>query len=183
MNFDNTINKSTSIISYALCNMERKAVYPGSFDPITNGHVDIIERGLKIFDRIIIAVLENPKKQPLFSTKERVRMIEDIFRDQKRIEVKAFDGLLVDFVRKNDATIVIRGLRAISDFEYEFQMTLMNRKLNPDIETLFMMPSINYSFLSSNLVKEVSMLGGSLSGLVPAEVENKLKKNIQRTHL
>ncbi|MGD8539262.1 MAG: pantetheine-phosphate adenylyltransferase [Candidatus Aminicenantes bacterium] len=163
--------------------MERKAVYPGSFDPITNGHVDIIERGLKIFDRIIIAVLENPKKQPLFSTKDRVRMIEDIFLDQKRIEVKAFDGLLVDFVRKNDATIVIRGLRAISDFEYEFQMTLMNRKLNPDIETLFMMPSINYSFLSSNLVKEVSMLGGSLSGLVPVEVENKLKKNIQRTHL
>jgi pantetheine-phosphate adenylyltransferase len=183
MNFDNTINKPTRIISYALCNMERKAVYPGSFDPITNGHVDIIERGLKIFDRIVIAVLENPKKQPLFSTKERVRMIEDIFLEQKRIEVKAFDGLLVDFVRKNDATIVIRGLRAISDFEYEFQMTLMNRKLNPDIETLFMMPSISYSFLSSNLVKEVSMLGGSLSGLVPAEVENKLKKSIQRTHL
>ena len=183
MFFDNTINKSTRIISYALCNMERKAVYPGSFDPITNGHVDIIERGLKIFDRIIIAVLENPKKQPLFSTKERVRMIQDIFLDQKRIEVKAFDGLLVDFVRENSATIVIRGLRALSDFEYEFQMTLMNRQLNPDIETLFMMPSISYSFLSSNLVKEVSMLGGSLSGLVPAEVENKLKKSIQRTHL
>jgi len=183
MNFDNTINKSTSIISYALCNMERKAVYPGSFDPITNGHVDIIERGLKIFDRIIIAVLENPKKQPLFSTKERVSMIKDIFSDQNRIEVKAFDGLLVDFVRDNNATIVIRGLRAISDFEYEFQMTLMNRKLNPDIETLFMMPNISYSFLSSNLVKEVSMLGGSLEDLVPADVENKLKKSIQRTHL
>ncbi len=183
MIFDNTINKSTSIISYALCNMERKAVYPGSFDPITNGHVDIIERGLKIFDRIIVAVLENPKKQPLFSTKERVTMIQDIFLDQKRIEVKAFEGLLVDFVRENNATIVIRGLRAISDFEYEFQMTLMNRQLNPDIETLFMMPSISYSFLSSNLVKEVSILGGSLSGLVPARVENKLKKSLQRTHL
>lgn len=183
MNFDNTINTSTSIISYALCNMERKAVYPGSFDPITNGHVDIIERGLKIFDRIIVAVLENPKKQPLFSTKERVRMIHDIFSDQKRIEVQSFDGLLVDFVRENNATIVIRGLRAISDFEYEFQMTLMNRKLNPDIETLFMMPNISYSFLSSNLVKEVSMLGGNLTDLVPADVEKKLKKSIQRTHL
>ena len=183
MIFDNTINKSTSIISYALCNMERKAVYPGSFDPITNGHVDIIKRGLKIFDRIIIAVLENPKKQPLFSTKERVRMIQDIFSDQKRIEVKAFDRLLVDFVRENNATIVIRGLRAISDFEYEFQMTLMNRKLNSDIETLFMMPNISYSFLSSNLVKEVCMLGGSLEDLVPAEVEDKLKKSIQRTNL
>lgn len=110
-------------------------------------------------------------------------MIKDIFLEQKRIEVIAFDGLLVDFVRENSATIVIRGLRALSDFEYEFQMTLMNRKLNPEIETLFMMPNISYSFLSSNLVKEVCMLGGSLTDLVPAEVENKLKKSIQRTHL
>jgi pantetheine-phosphate adenylyltransferase len=183
MFFDNYCNKSTSIISYALYKMERKAVYPGSFDPITNGHVDIIERGLKIFDGIIIAVLENPKKQPLFSTKERVGMIQSIFSSQKKIEVKSFDGLLVDFVRENDATIVIRGLRAISDFEYEFQMTLMNRKLNPDIETLFMMPNIKYTFLSSNLVKEVSMLGGCLTDLVPGEVEKKLKKSMQKAHL
>lgn len=183
MFFDNYCYKSSSIVSYALFKMERKAVYPGSFDPITNGHVDIIERGLKIFDGIIVAVLENPKKFPLFSTKERVEMIQDIFSSQKKIEVKSFDGLLVEFVKKNNATIVIRGLRAISDFEYEFQMTLMNRKLNPDIETLFMMPNISYSFLSSNLVKEVAALGGCLTDLVPVGVEKKLKKSIQKTHL
>ena len=179
MNFDNTINKSTSIISYALCNMERKAVYPGSFDPITNGHVDIIERGLNIFDRIIVAVLENPKKQPLFSTKERVRMIQDIFLDQKRIEVKAFDGLLVDFVRKNDATIVIRGLRAISDFEYELQMALTNRKLAGDIETVFLMPNAQYSFLSSSVVKEIARLGGDITCFVPTYIEQQLQKKFQ----
>jgi pantetheine-phosphate adenylyltransferase len=154
--------------------MERTAVYPGSFDPITNGHVDIINRGLKIFERIIVAVLENPKKRPLFATKERVRMIEAIFADHTNLEVKSFGGLLVDFANENNAQIVIRGLRAISDFEYEFQMTLMNRKLNPEIETLFMMPNIRYSFLSSNLVKEVSMLGGQLKELVPEAVEKKL---------
>jgi len=180
MFFDNYINKSTSSVSYAQFTMKRTAVYPGSFDPITNGHVDIINRGLKIFERIIVAVLENPKKRPLFATKERVRMIEAIFADHKNIEVKSFGGLLVDFVKENNAQVVIRGLRAISDFEYEFQMTLMNRKLNPEIETLFMMPNISYSFLSSNLVKEVSMLGGHLMGLVPEDIEKKLHDAYKR---
>jgi len=159
--------------------MKNKAVYPGSFDPITNGHVDIIQRGLEIFDKILISVLINPKKELLFSTKERVDMIQTIFSSQEKVEVKAFDGLLVDFAKKNNAKIIIRGLRAISDFEYEFQMTLMNRKLDPEIETFFLMPNVNYSFLSSKLVKEVSMLGGSLQGLVPMEVEKKLKKKFK----
>jgi len=159
--------------------MKNKAVYPGSFDPITNGHVDIIQRGLEIFDKILISVLKNPKKELLFSTKERVDMIQTIFSSQEKVEVKAFDGLLVDFAKKNNAKIIIRGLRAISDFEYEFQMTLMNRKLDPEIETFFLMPNVNYSFLSSKLVKEVSMLGGCLQGLVPLEVEKKLKKKFK----
>jgi len=161
--------------------MTKRAVYPGSFDPITNGHIDIIKRGLKIFDNIIMAVLENPKKTPLFTTKERTGMIEDIFSDEKKVEVKSFNGLLVDFAKKNNSNIVIRGLRAISDFEYEFQMALMNMKLNPEIETFFMMPSLNYSFLSSKLVKEVSMLGGCLKGLVPGNVEKKLKEKLKKT--
>jgi len=156
--------------------LRKKAVYPGTFDPITNGHVDIIERGLEIFDSILVAVSENPKKSPLFSTKERVMMIEEIFAGRKNVEVKSFHGLLVDFARENNARMIIKGLRAISDFEYEFQMALMNRKLGPDIETFFMMPSVDYSFLSSRLVKEVSMLGGCLEGLVPSEVESRLKK-------
>ena len=150
------------------------AVYPGSFDHITNGHVDIIHRGLKIFERIVIAVLENPKKSSLFSTKEKVTIIKDIFHTQKNVEVKAFKGLLVDFTKNNNAKVVMRGLRAISDFEYEFQMALMNRKLDPEIETFFMVPSVNYSFLSSRLVKEICMLGGSITSLVPPVVEQKL---------
>lgn len=159
--------------------MKNKAVYPGSFDPITNGHVDIIQRGLEIFDKILISVLKNPKKELLFSTKERVDMIQTIFSSQEKVEVKAFDSLLVNFAKKNNAKIIIRGLRAISDFEYEFQMTLMNRKLDPEIETFFLMPNVNYSFLSSKLVKEVSMLGGCLQGLVPMEVEKKLKEKFK----
>lgn len=154
---------------------DASAIYPGSFDPITNGHVDIIERGLQVFDRIVIAVLKNPKKQPLFTTKERVRMIQDIFASKKEVEVRAFDGLLVDFARAQDTRVVIRGLRAISDFEYEFQMALMNRSLAPDIETFFMMPSVNYTFLSSNVVREIAGLGGSVEGLVPGLVSRKLR--------
>ena len=160
--------------------MENRAVYPGFFDPITNGHVDIILRGLKIFDRIVVAVLKNPKKKPLFSTKERVAMIRTIFSHRSEIEVKAFDRLLVDFSRRNGAKIVIRGLRAVSDFEYEFQMALMNRKLDSEIETLFMMPSLNYSFLSSGLVKEVFLLGGSVEDLVPEIVEKKLREKLKK---
>ena len=129
---------------------------------------------IKIFERIVIAVLENPKKSSLFSTKEKVTIIKDIFHTQKNVEVKAFKGLLVDFTKNNNAKVVMRGLRAISDFEYEFQMALMNRKLDPEIETFFMVPSVNYSFLSSRLVKEICMLGGSITSLVPPVVEQKL---------
>jgi pantetheine-phosphate adenylyltransferase len=160
---------------------EMSAMYPGSFDPITNGHVDIIERGLKVFDRIVVAVLENPKKAPLFTTKERVRMIQDIFASKREVEVRAFDGLLVDFARARGTGVVMRGLRAISDFEYEFQMALMNRNLAPDIETFFMMPNVNYSFLSSNLVREVAALGGSVEGLVPGPVARKLRDKIKKS--
>jgi len=158
---------------------ETSAIYPGSFDPITNGHVDIIERGLEVFDRVVVAVLKNPKKRPLFATKERVRMIQDIFASKKEVEVRAFDGLLVDFARAQGTRVVIRGLRAVSDFEYEFQMALMNRSLAPDIETFFMMPSVNYTFLSSNVVREVAGLGGSVEDLVPGPVARKLRNKFR----
>lgn len=162
--------------------IEKRAVYPGTFDPITNGHVDIIKRGSKIFDKILIAVLKNPQKRPLFTTKERIDMIKEVLADFENTEVKVFHGLLVEFAKKNNAQVVIRGLRAISDFEYEFQMALMNRKLDQEIETFFMMPSISYSFLSSKLVKEVFMLGGCLRDLVPGEVEKKLRVKFNRKH-
>ncbi len=160
--------------------MENRALYPGFFDPITNGHVDIIQRGLRLFDDIVVAVLKNPKKSALFSTKERVAMIRDIFAREPKVEVQAFDGLLVDFARRSRTRIVIRGLRAISDFEYEFQMALMNRQLDEDTETLFMMPSLPYSFLSSRLVKEVFQLGGNVHDLVPAVVERKLREKLKK---
>ena len=178
-NFDTKLGNPGERV-HCVC-MIKKAVYPGSFDPITNGHVDIIRRGLEIFDEILVAVLENPKKESLFSTKERVAMIQDIFADEEKVEVKSFHGLLVDFANAHDSKMIVRGLRAISDFEYEFQMALMNRKLDPEIETLFMMPSLNYSFLSSRLVKEVSMLGGCLEGLIPEEVEDKLRDKYKTT--
>lgn len=160
--------------------MEKTAIYPGSFDPITNGHVNIILRGAKLFPRILVAVLENPKKKPLFTTKERMTMIEEIFKDRPKIEVKAFHGLLVEFAKANGAKIVIRGLRAVSDFEYEFQMALMNQKLNPAIETFFIMPNAKYTFLSSNLVKEVFSLGGCIRDLVPPVVERRLREKFGR---
>ncbi|MFC2166517.1 pantetheine-phosphate adenylyltransferase [Acidobacteriota bacterium] len=160
---------------------KRVAVYPGFFDPITNGHVDIIKRGLNVFDSLIVAVLENPKKTALFTTKERVNMIGEILSEQKNVEVKSFHGLLVDFMKTHHSKIVIRGLRAVSDFEYEFQMALMNMKLEPEIETLFMMPNVSFTFLSSKIVKEVAMLGGTLVGLVPHGVEEKLKEKFKES--
>ena len=163
--------------------MEKRAVYPGFFDPITNGHVDIILRGLRLFDKIIVAVLKNPKKEALFSTKDRVAMIQEIFIRQPAVEVKAFDGLLVDFARRHQSRVVIRGLRAVSDFEYELQMALMNRQLDPEIEILYMMPSVHYSFLNSGVVKEVFSLGGSVKGLVPEIVEKMLRKKMKSGRL
>jgi len=162
--------------------INKSAVYPGSFDPITNGHVNIIKRGLKVFDNIVVAVLENPKKKPLFSTNERIDMIQEVFADYENTRVQAFHGLLVEFAKKNNAKVVIRGLRAITDFEYEFQMALMNMKLDPEIETFFMMPNLSYSFLSSKLVKEIFMLGGCLKDLVPGGVEKKLKEKFKTIH-
>ncbi|MDD3839661.1 MAG: pantetheine-phosphate adenylyltransferase [Clostridia bacterium] len=144
-------------------------VYPGSFDPVTNGHIDIIKRSTKIFDKLIVGVINNPNKSPLFTMEERIDMISKSVKQQnlKDIEVKGFDGLLVDFMRQNNANIIVKGLRAVSDFEYEFQMALMNRKLDNEIETIFMMTSKEYSYLSSSMIKEVGSLNGCIKGLVP----------------
>ena len=154
----------------------RIAVYPGSFDPLTNGHVDIIRRGARLFDRIVVAILVNAAKQPLFSTAERVEIAREAFRGEANIEVDTFEGLLADYVVRRQASVIVKGLRAVADFEYEMQMALMNRHLQPDIETVFMMPAEQYTYVSSRLVKEVAALGGSVSGLVPAHVESRLIK-------
>jgi pantetheine-phosphate adenylyltransferase len=151
--------------------IRRVAIYPGSFDPLTNGHVDIITRGAAIFDRIIVGILNNREKSPLFSVKERVEMAEEVFAGEPRVAVLSFDGLLVDFARQQGAQVIVRGLRAISDFEYEFQMALMNRRLVPDLETVFMMPAEAYTYISSRLIREVFALGGPIAGLVPDVVE------------
>ena len=152
------------------------AVFPGSFDPITNGHLDIVDRGLAIFDRVRLAILMNPEKQPLLSVQERVALIREAYRGNSRVEVDTFSGLLVDYAERVGASVIIRGIRAISDFEYEFQMALMNRRLNPQIETVFMMPAESYSYVSSRLVKEVFQLGGRVRGLVPPVVEKRLSE-------
>jgi pantetheine-phosphate adenylyltransferase len=157
------------------------AVYPGSYDPLTNGHIDIIERGLKIFDKIIVAVMKNPTKTYLFDLDERCRMMREVFQNQKKIEVDHFGGLLVDYVKRRGVTTVVRGLRAISDFEIEFQMALMNRKIEPRIETIFFVPSESYSFLSSRLVKEIYQLGGEVGAMVPSIVDCKLKEKFGRS--
>ena len=156
----------------------RVAIYPGSFDPLTNGHVDIIERGSLLFDRIIVAVLVNPDKSPLFSVAERLEIARDVFRGRPNVEIDSFQGLLVDYARRKGATVIVRGLRAVSDFEYEMQMALMNRHLNPDVETVFMMPAEPYTYLSSRLVKEVYALGGSVHSLVPELVEARLRGKV-----
>jgi len=146
------------------------AVYPGTFDPITNGHVDILRRSLKIFDRVVVALAENVRKAPLFSSEERHRMITEALGRDARLEVDAFQGLLADYCRRRGAAVVIRGLRALADFEYEFQSAHMNRRLAPDVETLFLMTSEESFYVSSSLVKEVALMGGDVSGLVPAGV-------------
>jgi pantetheine-phosphate adenylyltransferase len=152
------------------------AIYPGSFDPLTNGHVDIIERGSGLFDKIVVAILVNLEKSPLFTVPERVDLARKVFANYSNVEVDTFDGLLVDYARKRRASAIVRGLRAVSDFEYEMQMALMNRRLNPGVETVFMMPAEPYTYVSSRLVKEVVALGGSVSGLVPTVVEDRLRE-------
>jgi len=152
------------------------AIYPGSFDPLTNGHVDIIQRGSGLFGRIVIAILVNLEKSPLFTVPERVEIAREVFSPYPNVEVDTFDGLLVEYARRKRASVIVRGLRAISDFEYELQMALMNRHLNPDVETVFMMPAEPYTYVSSRLVKEVVALGGSVSALVPAVVEARLRE-------
>ena len=152
----------------------RVAVYPGTFDPLTNGHVDIITRGAKLFDRIIVAILVNVGKEPLFSVKERIDIIHEALHGHPNVEAESFEGLLVDYVRRKRAHVIVRGLRAVADFEYEMQMALMNRHLSSEIETVFMMPAEQYTYVSSRLVKEVAALGGSVAGLVPPVVETRL---------
>lgn len=158
----------------------RTAVYPGSFDPITNGHLDIIRRGTRLFDRVIVAILENEEKAPLFPLDERIEMIREVTSDLPSVEIQSFSGLLVNFVRKVDAAAVVRGIRAVSDFEYEFQMALMNRELAPDAETIFMMPAVEYSYVSSRLIKEVFRLGGEIDRLVPPMVLQRLADRFPR---
>ena len=160
----------------------RLAVYPGSFDPLTNGHVDIIERGTHLFEKIIVAILVNAEKSPLFTTQERVEIVRDAFRGQPSVEVDTFDGLLVDYVARRKANVIVRGLRALSDFETEFQMALMNRRLSPSVETVFMMPAEQYTYISSRMIKEVFSLVGRVSGLVPEIVETRLREK-QRAHV
>jgi pantetheine-phosphate adenylyltransferase len=155
--------------------LPRLAIYPGSFDPLTNGHVDIIERGSRIFDQIIVAILGNVEKTPLFSESERTAIIQNVFKGRPNVQVETFSGLLVDYAQQKKASVIVRGLRAVSDFEYEFQMALMNRHLAPGIETVFMMPAEQYTYISSRLIKEVFTLGGEITGLVPPIVEDKLR--------
>ena len=162
--------------------MSTLAVYPGSFDPLTNGHVDIISRGARLFDRIIVAILVNAEKAPLFSMDESVEIARAVFKDHRNVEVDTFDGLLVDYVEHRHAQVVVRGLRAVSDFEFEFQMALMNHRLNPTIDTVFMMPAEQYTYISSRLIKEVFALGGRVHGLVPEVVEERLRgKGLKRS--
>jgi pantetheine-phosphate adenylyltransferase len=154
------------------------AVYPGSFDPPTNGHLDLIARGSKIFDELVVAILRNPEKNPLFSVAERRQMLEAMTEEFQNVRVDTFDGLTVDYAAKVKAGAVLRGIRAISDYEYELQMALMNRKLHPELETVFMMPAEQYSYVSSRLVRELAHLGGSIKGFVPQMVEQRLKEKL-----
>lgn len=154
------------------------AIYPGSFDPVTNGHLDLIARGAMIFDKLIVAVASNMEKDPLFAARERVEMLEAVTFEFKNVEIEMFDGLLMHYARARNATVVLRGIRAVSDYEYELQMAMMNRKIEPDVETVFMLPAEAYSYLSSRLVRELARLGGEVKGLVPPIVEERLRAKV-----
>ena len=162
------------------------AIYPGSFDPLTNGHLDIVERCVRLFDRVVIAILTNSQKTPLFSADERKAIVREVLTPQfprVEIEIEVFHGLLVDYAQRKNAQVIVRGIRAVTDYEYELQMALMNRRLRPDIETVFMMANEAYSFISSRLVKEVFGLGGSITGLVPPSVEARMQRRLSKTKL
>jgi len=161
--------------------MQRIAIYPGSFDPVTNGHIDIAQRGLRLFDKIIVAILSNPVKDFLFTVEERIEMLESSFEEYPNIEVETFDGLLVDYAAKKKSTAILRGMRAVSDFEYEFQLALMNRKLNREVQSVFLMTSLRWIFTSSSIIKEAAQFGGDIKGMVPPIVNEKLKKKFNRT--
>jgi pantetheine-phosphate adenylyltransferase len=154
------------------------AIYPGSFDPPTNGHLDLIERGAKIFEELVVAILRNSEKSPMFSVAERREMLRELTAHLKNVRIDTFDGLMVEYAKSMDATCILRGIRAISDYEYELQMALMNRKLEPTLETVFMMPADKYSYVSSRLVREVAQAGGPVKGLVPEVVERKLREKL-----
>ena len=154
------------------------AIYPGSFDPPTNGHLDLIHRGSRIFDQLIVAILRNPEKTPLFTVGERRKMLEELTSGFKNVSVDTFDGLTVEYAARVNASAMLRGIRALSDYEYELQIALMNRKLSPELETVFMMPAEQYSYLSSRLVREAARLGGDVSGLVPELVEHRLREKL-----
>ena len=156
----------------------RIAVYPGSFDPITNGHLNIIERATNIFDKIIVGVANNPKKSTLFSAQERIDMIKEVTKNLEKVKIQSFSGLLIDFMKSNKANIIIRGMRAISDFEHESQLALMNKRLAPEIETIFMVTCSKYSYLDSSIVKEIASLNGCINQLVPEIVEKKLREKL-----
>lgn len=156
------------------------AIYPGTFDPITNGHADIVRRALGLFDRVVVALADNPRKQPLFSLSQRIGMIRQTFADDARVEVDSFKGLLVDYVRRRGARFVIRGLRAVADFDYEFQFTHMNRQLAPEVETIFLMTNEDNFFISSSLVREVAQVGGNIARVVPPAVAQALKKKLRK---
>lgn len=156
----------------------RTAIYPGSFDPLTNGHLDVIERAIKLFDRVVVAVAKNESKQPMFTLKERLELVRRSVKHLKGVEADSFDSLLVDYVEERKAQAIVRGLRALSDFEFEFQLALMNRKLNEKIETIFMMPKDTYTFLSSRIIKEIARLGGDISDFVPGPVQEALLEKL-----
>jgi pantetheine-phosphate adenylyltransferase len=161
----------------------KRAIYPGSFDPLTFGHIDIIERSVRLFDTVVVALLTNPQKTPLFAVEERVEIMQEILKPRfPTVEIEVFHGLLVEYAKHKNANVIVRGIRAVTDFEYEFQMALMNRRLAPTIETVFMMPAENYSYLSSKLVKEIAELGGNVSGLVPEIVEKRLKQRFKKVN-